>query len=213
MTVEVRLVSYNVRSLRSDRDAVVSVIRAGHPDLVCVQEAPRFLRWRTKRAALARDAGLLVVAGPRVGGVALLGSLRPRVLATRDVRLSRSPRRDRRALALAVLEIARARLAVASMHLGLDADERRRHAPEVLAHTRHLARPYRAPIVIAGDVNEEAAGRGATLGARQPRQRVDAVFVDPGIEVVAVSVPDAAQVTRASDHRPVLAVLRVPSPD
>ena len=209
MTVEVRLLSYNVRSLRSDRNAVVAVIRSGNPDLVCVQEASRFLRWRTKRAALARDAGLLVVGGQRVGGVALLGSLRPRVLATRDVRLSRSPRRHRRALALAVLEIAGARLAVASMHLGLDAEERRGHAPEVLAHARHLARPYVAPIVIAGDVNEEPGGPawtmlagqlqdgyavapvgpGATLGARQPRQRVDAVFVDPGIEVVAVSVP------------------------
>jgi endonuclease/exonuclease/phosphatase family metal-dependent hydrolase len=205
------LLSCNVRCLRSDRAAVIRVIRAGQPDVVGVQEAPRFLRWRTKRAALARDTGLVVVGGPRVGGVALLGALRTRVLATREVQLSRTPRLHRRGLALAVLEIAGARVAVASMHLGLDAAERRRHAAEVLAHVSHLARPYAAPIVVAGEVNEEPGGPARAALAARLRDAYS-VFVDPRIEVVAVSVPDRPAVARVSDHPPVLAVLRLPSP-
>lgn len=224
------MVSYNVRSLGGDRRAVATVVRAGEPDVVALQEAPRFLRWRSRRAALARDTGLVVVGGPRLGGVALLGALRTRVLVTRDVLLSRTPGLHRRGVALAVLEVAGARVAIAVIHLGLDATERRRHAVEVLAHAAHLARPYAAAIVVAGDVNEEPgepawavltarlrdayaaapAGPGATFTARQPRRRIDAVFVDPRVEVAAVSVPDLPEVAVASDHRPVLAVLRLP---
>jgi endonuclease/exonuclease/phosphatase family metal-dependent hydrolase len=42
-----RLLSYNVRSLRDDASAVARVIRAAEPDLVCIQEAPRLFRWRS----------------------------------------------------------------------------------------------------------------------------------------------------------------------
>ena len=54
----VRVMSYNIRSLRDDSAAVVRVIRAADPDVVCVQEAPRFLFWRRKCARLARDVGM-----------------------------------------------------------------------------------------------------------------------------------------------------------
>lgn len=36
----IRVLSYNVRSLRDDTEALARVIRACEPDLVCVQEAP-----------------------------------------------------------------------------------------------------------------------------------------------------------------------------
>ena len=64
---ELRLLSYNVRSLRDDRASVAAVIRACRPDVVAVQEAPRSLRWRSKRAALARTSGLVVATADREG--------------------------------------------------------------------------------------------------------------------------------------------------
>src|SRR4051812_20005174 len=64
MMAELRLLSYNVRSLRDDAVAVGAVIRACEPDVVAVQEAPRFLRWRSKRAAMARRCGMVVATGP-----------------------------------------------------------------------------------------------------------------------------------------------------
>jgi len=73
---ELRLLSYNVRSLRDDADAVGDVIRGCAVDVVAVQEAPRFLRWRSKRAALARKSGLVVASAHRPGGLTVLTSMR-----------------------------------------------------------------------------------------------------------------------------------------
>ena len=42
---ELRVLSYNVRSLRDDPEALGRVIRSAQPHVVLVQEAPRFWRW------------------------------------------------------------------------------------------------------------------------------------------------------------------------
>src|SRR4051794_41300058 len=72
---ELRLLSYNVRSLRDDAEAVAAVIGACRPDVVAVQEAPRVLRWRAKRAALARESGVLVATADRPGGLLIMTAL------------------------------------------------------------------------------------------------------------------------------------------
>ena len=226
MSTEVRLLCYNVRSLRDDARAVAAVIRACQPDLVCVQEAPRFLRWRSKCAALARDAGLVIVTGGRpAAAMLLLASLRVRVIETRDVKLSKRSGLHQRGIALATVELAGARLAVASIHLDLDAAERLRHATEILDVLSGCA----APVIVAGDINEEPHapawrmlaerypdgyavapdGGEHTYSARRPHKRIDAVFVDRRLDVVGCGVPDVPGISRASDHRPVLAVVRV----
>ena len=72
-----RLMTWNVRSLRDDRDAVVGVLRRAAPDVLFVQEAPRFFRARSKLAALARESDLVVVCGGQpAAGVAILSNLR-----------------------------------------------------------------------------------------------------------------------------------------
>ena len=43
-----------MHGLRDDRAALSRIVRDADPDVVCVQEAPKYLRWRTKCAALAR---------------------------------------------------------------------------------------------------------------------------------------------------------------
>jgi endonuclease/exonuclease/phosphatase family metal-dependent hydrolase len=221
-----RVLSYNVRSLRDDGAALASVIRQAQPDLVCVQEAPRFLRWRSKCAALARTSGLVVVTGGRpAGAMLLLARLGVEVHGTRDVLLSRTPGLHQRGLAVAEVSVGGLRVAVASMHLGLRADERLRHVDEV---TDALS-VYEVPVVVAGDVNERpgepawslltetfqdswaAAGNdpaaGLTFSAAAPYQRIDGVFADRRLRVVGCEVPDQPEVATASDHRPVLAVL------
>jgi endonuclease/exonuclease/phosphatase family metal-dependent hydrolase len=225
----VRVLSYNVRSLRDDRHAVARTIRAARPDLVCVQEAPRFLRWRSKAAWLARTSGLVVVTGGRpAGAVLLLANLRTSVVTAADVLLPKRPRRHQRGLAMAVVEVAGARLGVASMHLSLDAAERAEQAGLVLSHLTRLDAPH---LVLAGDVNESPGqpawqrlvgalrdayavapwGAGPTMPARHPRRRIDGVFVSAGIEVLRCGVPDLPELAAASDHLPVLAELRVPT--
>ncbi len=221
-----RVLSYNVRSMRDDHQALASVIRAAQPDLVCVQEAPRFLRWRSKCAALARTSGLIVVTGGRsAGSMLLLARLGVEIAGTRDVLLSRTPGLHQRGLAVAEVAVGGSHFAVASMHLSLQADERLRHVDEV---TEVLAR-YDAPVVLAGDVNERpgepawsvladsfqdswlAAGNdpatGLTFSAATPYERIDGIFADRRLQVLSCEVLSTPDVATASDHRPVLAVL------
>lgn len=229
--VTVRVMSYNVRSMRDDRRALGRIIRACEPDVVCVQEAPRFLRWRSLCAQLAWMSGLVIVTGGRpAGAMLLLANLRSRVLYTEDVRLRKLPRLHQRGLAMAVLEIKGARFGVASMHLSLNDDEREYQVPEVLAHLRRLAA---TELILAGDVNEQPHGlrwQGLvgeltdayvkspwggefTIPAKAPARRIDGIFVSSGVEVVRCGVPvHLPELDRASDHLPVVADLRLPAP-
>lgn len=220
-----RVLSYNVRSLRDDPAAVVEVVRSCDPDVVMVQEAPRFLRWRSKCAALARRSGLVVVTGGRpAGAMLLLAHLRVHVLRTADIKLSKRPRLHQRGLAVAEVELRGDRYTVASMHLDLDAAERRRHVDEVFAALSGFAEP----LILAGDVNETpgepawsaltarlcdawaaaGSGPGDTYSSGRPHKRIDAVFVDPRLEVVSCTVPQPPAARRATDHLPVLAEVR-----
>src|SRR5437764_8503287 len=152
---EIRLLTYNVRALRDDADAVSAVIRALSPDVVCVQEAPRFLRWRSKRAAIAREAGLVVATADRPAGLMLMTSLRATVVSTHFTLLSKRPQLHQRAVCSAVLDIGGVRWRIASVHLSLDADERGEHLPQ-LWEALDIAGD--APLVVGGDVNEEPSG-------------------------------------------------------
>jgi endonuclease/exonuclease/phosphatase family metal-dependent hydrolase len=227
---ELRLLTYNVRSLRDDAAAVANVIRACEPDVVAVQEAPRTLRWRSKRAALARTSGLVVATADGPGGLMLMTTLAATVLTTRFATLPKTPKLHQRAVTAAEIELRGSRWAVASVHFSLDTDERGRHLDPLWAAVDGL----QSPLVLAGDINEDPDGPvwqslaarlqdsyavapdgpAETFSARRPRRRIDAIFADPSVEVVAChAVHDGPGVTRdllvaASDHLPVLAVLR-----
>ena len=227
MPTTLRVLTYNVRSLRDDAAAVAAVIKASAPDVVCIQEAPRFLRWRSKCAALARTSGLFVVTGGRpAGAMLLLARLGVDVHATHDVLLSRKPGLHQRGLAIAELSLAGTHFAVASMHLDLVPDERVRHVDEIA----DVLSSYEIPLVVAGDVNErpgqpawtmltqiwqdcwaaaggDEAGAGGTNRSDAPYQRIDGIFADRRFRVASCVVPDLAEVAVASDHRPVLAEL------
>jgi endonuclease/exonuclease/phosphatase family metal-dependent hydrolase len=230
----VRILSYNVRSMRDDPAALGRVITRLRPDVVCLQEVPRLAFWRRRRRRLAAGTHLTLVVGRRAAGLEVAAGPRVTVLHREHHLLTPVPRHHRRALALAVLEVGGARLAVASVHLDLVAAARWRHAAEITRVLDRVRAEFAAPVVVAGDVNEEPGGavwdlfagclrdahavapygETATFSAARPRRRIDGVFTDPGIEVVGCGVPDDAELLadypRASDHRPVLAELRVP---
>jgi len=231
-----RVLSYNIRSMRDDRAALVRVIRACAADLVCLQEVPRLApTWRARRRALAARTGLTVACGRRAAGLAVLAGRRVRLHHAEHHLLSRVPGLHRRGLALVVAEIAGARVIVADTHLDLDASARLAHTAELLALLKRARDRYEAPVVLCGDINEEpegpswnaltgfftdayaAAPRGpaATYSSRRPARRIDGIFTDPRIEVLGCGLPPgpapAADYPRASDHLPVLAELRLPS--
>ncbi|MFG2876789.1 endonuclease/exonuclease/phosphatase family protein [Streptomyces sp. NPDC048337] len=231
----IRVLSYNIRSLRDDEEALARVIRACAPDLVFVQEAPRFFRWRKHAARLAAKTDLVVLGGgATAAGPLLLCSLRAFVERTEDVLLPRTPGLHRRGFATAVVRFGAARVGVISAHLSLDAAERRAQAGLLLDRAAALEAPQ---VIAAADVNEGPGGPafdrlsaalqdcwtvspwgGAdTFPASAPDRRIDAVFASPGVEVLACGVPAGlpglagADLRAATDHLPVLAALRLPA--
>ncbi|WP_329194612.1 MULTISPECIES: endonuclease/exonuclease/phosphatase family protein [unclassified Streptomyces] len=234
----IRVLSYNVRSLRDDEEALVRVIRACEPDLVFVQEAPLFFRWRKHAARLAAKCDLVVLSGGgSAAGPLLLCSLRAFVERTEDVLLPLTPGLHRRGFATAVVRFGTAvRVGVLSAHLSLDAGERAAQAEALLERVRSLDTPY---AIAAGDVNETPDGAAFrrlasamqdgwavapwggehTFSRSGAPRRIDAVFASPGVEVLACGVPlplpgvTHPDLRAATDHLPVLAALRLrPTP-
>ncbi|MEV0095727.1 endonuclease/exonuclease/phosphatase family protein [Streptomyces sp. NPDC050738] len=228
----IRVLSYNIRSMRDDREALVRVIRACEPDLVLIQEAPRFFRWRKRAAWLASQTDLVVLGGgATASGPLLLCSLRATVERTEDVLLPRTPGLHQRGFATAVVRIGAARIGLLSCHLSLRSDERYAQAGLLLERLEAMDVPY---AIAGGDLNEGPGGRSFrrlaermqdcwaakpwggehTSPAAAPRQRIDALFATPGVEVLGCGVPlgiSDADLRAATDHLPVLAAVRVPA--
>ncbi|MEY9937848.1 endonuclease/exonuclease/phosphatase family protein [Streptacidiphilus sp. MAP5-3] len=234
----VRVVSWNIRSLRDDRTAVVRVLRALEPDLVCLQESPRFWFPRPQAGWLARSTGLLVLGGGKsAAGPLLLGRLRALPLSVHDVLLPRTPGLHQRGFATTVVRLGSARpFSLTSCHLSLDRDERRRQCGLLLDHLDHLDRRGVAHSIVGGDVNERPGEPGwELLGSRlqdgwatrpwgdeysypsaDPSRRIDAVFTTPEVEVLGCGAVGEGfpglrgkDLALATDHLPVVAALRL----
>lgn len=224
-----RVVTYNVRHLRDDAAALVRIVRELDPDVLCLQETPRHPRWRARLARLARESGLLFACGGRpAGNCAVFTHLRVDVPSTHEVRFRKRRGLHQRGMALAVVSRGGFRVAVGSVHLGLDGAERVAHVGEVLRFVETVDAPY---AVVAGDLNEvpggptwqalgerftdawslAPTGGEATFPAASPRKRIDAVLVGRGVTLSSCGTPDVlAQAAAASDHLPVVADLAVP---
>lgn len=225
-----RLLTYNVRSMRDDRAALGRVISSTDPDVVCIQEAPRFLRWRSLCAELARRSGLVVVTGGRTAAAQLiLCNLRVDVVSSAEVKFSKDPRLHQRGCAIAVLRLEGSTFGVAGTHLDVVEPPRLRHVQELdraIAH--HI--PADVPTVVAGDMNDKpgsktwdalvanrtdalgmaSAGSAFTSTAVDPHQTIDGIFVDSRVIVRSAQVIDSPDTKIASDHLPVLAELELP---
>ncbi|PAZ09227.1 endonuclease [Streptomyces sp. SA15] len=231
----IRVLSYNIRSMRDDTTALARVISACTPDLVLLQEAPRFFRWRKKLARLAAaSAQVILTGGGTAAGPAILCSLRATVERTEDVLLPLTPGLHRRGFATAVVRFGGARLGVLSCHLSLQKDERYDQAGMLLDRLAGMGVEH---AVAGGDLNERPGGRTfarlteglqdcwatAPWGSEytwtrtDPHQRIDAIFATKGIEVLGCGVPlgqpgvAESDLRAATDHLPVLAALRIPA--
>jgi endonuclease/exonuclease/phosphatase family metal-dependent hydrolase len=221
---QLRLASYNVHSLRDDRRALIEAVRELDPDVLVVQEAPRGPRWRTRCAQLAREFGLVYAAGglPSLGNLILVG-YRVRVEDTWALRYPLTPGRHMRGAAFARCSVGRTPFVVVGTHLATDSAERPGQA-------RMLAKALAdvdAPLLLGADLNEEPGGpaRGLlaesladaagedntpTYPVHAPGRRIDALLVDPAVEVRGYRVVDTPATRRASDHFPIVAELELP---
>ncbi|HEY2946781.1 MAG TPA: endonuclease/exonuclease/phosphatase family protein [Micromonosporaceae bacterium] len=226
--VEVRVVSYNVHSLRDDLTALFAVVRGLKPDVLIVQEAPRRFRWRARCARLAHSSGLVVAVGglPALGNL-VLTSMRVRVRDTWCLRYPLTPGRHMRGAAFANCTIGRTPFTVVGSHLATDAAER----PAQAALLKQAVNRIESPVILGADLNESSGGAAwrtladglvdvavaagcddrFTFSCGDPRERIDTLLVDPRIEIRGYEVVDTADTRRASDHFPIVADLLVPA--
>ncbi len=217
----IRVASYNVRGFHDDRRAAARVIRGIGPDLLCLQEVPRwFARHRVGRFA---DECALSWVGPLrgSGGTVIFTSDRVTVLRAERQRLPLSLEFERRGFSWAVLRVPGGRpFAAASVHLSLKEPDRIRQIRLIL---RRLERAG-APTILAGDINEssdrpawklaaaglrQASPTAPTFTARTPRRMIDAIFASPDIPLGphADLHLDRADLVAATDHLPIWADL------
>ena len=221
---KLRVLSYNLHSLRDDRRALAQVVRDIAPDVAILQEAPRRFRWRQKSASLARDFELVVGGGglPSLGNL-ILTNLRVRPYGGFDIRYPLTPGRHMRGAAFVRCRVGRSAFVVAGSHLSTDATERPGQAAVLKSHLAELTEP----VIFGGDLNENSGGAAwrtladglvDTAGADErhtypcaaARERLDVVFVDPRVTVVSYEVVDTPDARLASDHFPVVVELDLP---
>ncbi|MGI8679134.1 MAG: hypothetical protein ACR2LX_10685 [Jatrophihabitans sp.] len=194
------LLSVNARLLPVDRAGLTRMIAERRPDLAWVHGSPSLLRWRSISAALARNSGLVVVAGGRTsGGNLLLSSLGVDVLSTRELTFSDTRGARPPGAALAALRLRGSAFLVGAARLGSPAAPFARAAPAALAAT-HAAELQDAFDALVPDdqpavLGIDTAGPPAPPDSQVLRAKpvavagvfVEGVFVDPRISVASVN--------------------------
>lgn len=73
---ELRVMAIDAGAVDHAPEAALRVVAESGADVVAVTGAPRYLRWRSKRAKIARQLGLVVTTADRVGGMFVATTLR-----------------------------------------------------------------------------------------------------------------------------------------
>lgn len=221
---QLKVMTYNILMGGRRGAPLDQVVRAVAPDVLLVNECPKpILVSRQLCLALTRRWGMRFVVGGRGAGSNMVAvSYRVLVDSAAAEVLPQPWFQPRRGIASAQLRWGDTVFGVVSCHLSLDRDRRLGEVDRVI----EVARALHGPVVVAGDLNEPPDGpcwerlqhagyvdHGAetwqTFPADRPTKRIDALLVrgpmtalrhgDPGV--------DSELLGRASDHRPVLAVV------
>lgn len=223
---EARFLTYNIWMGGRAGRMLDEAVRAAAPDVLLVNESPKTpLLWRRRCRALAESWGLRYVAGGRNAGSNMI-AVRPGIgVKSTSVQTLRQPLlQPRRGIAAAQLRVGGSLVGVVSCHLSLDQQHRLQEVEQVI----EMAHRLRGPVVVGGDLNESPRGpswqrlRAAgyvdhgsrqwpTFPAAEPVKRIDALLVRGAVRVTHHGDPgfDEGLQIRASDHRPVLAVLDI----
>lgn len=190
----IRIASYNLRSLRDDAAAAAAVVRAIDPDVLLLQEVPRYPLSSYRIADFARRCELMWSGRTRLtSGTGLMTSIRVQASDSVDRslpvqgRLPWTTSGDPRSYTVAQVAVPGGTpFTAVSIHLSLDADERLAHVRQVLSEldVDPDEEPAAAPaegaagipaMVVGGDLNETLEGAAwSVLGRRLSLASADA---------------------------------------
>ena len=218
--MRLRVMAWNVHGFRAGTGPIAAAVREEAPDVLLLNETG-YLGFRLR--SFARRAGM-----EGASGATLRWRIPNAVLVRepwRPVRgevavLPRRRRITRRGVVMGLIRSGGVRLWAAAVHLGLSAEQRAEHALYLLDLL-----DGRDPVILGGDLNEDPLGAAAsriadelhdagsddaepTFPSREPRARIDYVFVAPGIRVERYW-RGGARFRELSDHLPVVADLTV----
>jgi endonuclease/exonuclease/phosphatase family metal-dependent hydrolase len=237
-TPPLRVMTYNIAAGHGDLDGIARAIRAEDPDIVALQEVDVRWSERSGFADQAAELGAALGMHVRFGaiyslaaqagfGLAIL-SREPIVEFTNHVipRLSTQTEAAEPApmpgFLEAVVSVGGERVHVFNTHLDYRADPRVREMQ--VARMLELMDEGAEPVILMGDLNARpdapelqpllarftdawsvAPGAGWTYPGAMPDRRIDYILLSDHFRVIDAHVP----ATRASDHRPVVADVRV----
>lgn len=222
-TSPLRVASYNLRGLKDDQHEAAAVVRSIDPDVLLLQEVPRYPGSSYAISSFAREAGLLWSGRTRlVSGTSLMTNLRVEATDSRDRRLRVGLRENPRSYTVAsVRRTGGPWVSVVSVHLSLVGDQRVEHVRTVLQEVQDDPQVTpTGPVVLGGDLNESADGPAwrlvadrlvevsddrPTFPAARPHRRIDAVFGRGHSAAVPgdPSLLEGHDLAAASDHVPV----------
>jgi endonuclease/exonuclease/phosphatase family metal-dependent hydrolase len=208
---------------RYDPEAIARVLEASAADVIVLQEVPVGLpaAYGTDLALwLGRRLRMQSTFAPSINGLLGDAFLTRLPIVAFESRMLPPDTADRKQLGRLTVRAGRAAVTIFGTHLGVDHDDRRVQAAAAVGVIGNIA-----PAVLAGDFNDppgaavirriREAGftsvfdllglpHPPSVPARRPVEAIDYIFVR-GLIVEAAQVLDAA----ASDHRPVIATLRI----
>ena len=227
---QLRILAWNLWELRGDLAALIETVQDLRPDVLLLQEAPRFVLPSARLRWFARQIDRRILVGGRGGrGLAILATEQ---VAAQVIRRGMHPVTQQlsdlnstypRGVAAVRVSVPGGGAAVlSSTHLALQEDNRLRHAE----HLSALARGAGAPVIMGGDLNETAQGSARrllsplltdpaaqtehTFPAASPDRRIDAILVSEGVHVRGAHAVRYTQrvseerLAGASDHLPTL---------
>lgn len=230
MAWPLRILTWNLWELRGDLSALIETLEDLAPDVLLVQEAPRFVLPTARLEWLARRLDQQVLLGGAAGrGLAILATP---AISAQVIRRGGHPVAQQltdlnsiypRGVAAVRLSVpGGGAVVVASTHFALREADRLAHAE----HLSALVRGAGAPVLVGGDFNETAGGAARrllapvlndpadpgehTFPAAAPTRRIDAVLATFGVRVQVASAVtrtdrvDAERLAGASDHLPTL---------
>lgn len=216
-----RIASYNLRGLKDDAATAAAVVRTIAPDVLLLQELPRYPGSDYAISSFARQARMLWSGRTRwVSGTGMLTGLRPLPTDSQDVKLPVNLRENPRSYTLTQVRSPHGpAITVASVHLSLREQQRVEHTRSLLADLG-ADDGAQGALVVGGDLNEGPTGAAwgvlaagmdpvsdgrPTYPASRPQHRIDAIFsrghasATPGDPALLEGMP----LDRASDHLPV----------